>query len=207
MDFLSIIGTLTLVGGILYLSTVFNEHRADNIYECERLIEEGHLFCEFNAFRNSHPEMSYEKALKTFFTFERKVLIKKQIAERKERIALLNKKETERHIRMRVFAYEYENFVFSLFDSHISQYEERNYYNLIKIKIKREIIIDEIKKYYGLNDNQALDLFEKLNKNDIISRHYILNENNYNIGSTLTIYANVISEDDLNYEKWVIKNS
>jgi hypothetical protein len=56
----------------------------------------------------------------------------------------------------------------------------------------------------NLNKEQASALFDKFVENDLI---WDFNDpNNYRIGVTLTVYANIVNDSDMNIEKWLEKN-
>ena len=112
------------------------------------------------------------------------------------------------------FAYEYEDFVFSIFTPYASKIG--NKWTCVLVELPRDVIISRIeedKKFQGKDAEEILKLLvEKEIIDEYPSSKYkegTLTEKKdwtYKLGATLDEYANVISEEDLNIDKWIEQN-
>ncbi len=210
MSFLAIIGFLALLGVASFLLISAEEKHEKEAQEYLKLIDDTLTIKEaFRHYRSSHQEWSIKKCVRKFFAEPER--LEQAYQEKNERDEVLRKKEDERRkefVLKRVYAYKYEDFLFSLFSPLAKKDRpEGNWYLLlgrlpakyIKYRMQRE----------GYDNVEGL--FAEFVKQDLlfpIVFHSGMHENRdeYELGFTLCNYANVISDEDNNLDKWIKKH-
>jgi len=217
MEVLEAIGGITIFFLVIYLF-ISNEDRKKEAYK--RYVDFLGLGDEkllFNEYFSQNKHMAYEQAVRKFYSkatnFERaNNLMKEHLETIKESDDLEKKKYTIK----RVFAYEYEDFFYSLFSPY-AKYSNLTGWSIYSDSIPKEYIINKLAEWKKVSINEIGDLFEKCVENELIhgdfkelsikmhsQDHY--SYKNYCLGLTLTRYANIISDSDMNIHKWIEKN-
>lgn len=159
-----------------------------------------------NYFEKHCNTMSEYKIYKSYLTEARQKKVLdgvKECQERDKRLEDFTKKE---FIPKRVFAYEYEDFLFSLFSStyvYFDFYGEWSGYCPEDKMITEDYILEKIISQYNLSKEEARALFLTFLKNDLICSNRT--NNKFKLGATLTTHANIISLQDMNVDKWMKK--
>lgn len=160
---------------------------------------------DFEKFWKVHNNLTYEQALRAFYKDPKKLAEAEEEQKRKEE---LHRKFEERAKKentiKRVYAYKYEDFVFSLF-SPFAQY------SAIRKEWDEPYLSDVLPENYILHKMKEIGsedtygLYCEFLKNDLLHRD-INNTKRVSLGFVLSTYANVISEEDMNMDKWIKKN-
>ncbi len=174
-------------------------------------------------FNNNYPEYSSDIILLRFFNKSRLgscLAIWQQHEElKKEREDLYRKEYTLK----RVFAYKYENFVYSLYsplaykrikwweDDKTVEYSFGLYSEDTSECLPKEFILEKMVDASICSVNNASSLFDDFVNNELIREVVSFNKGKqvlektgmYRIGSTLDTNANIISENDMNITKWI----
>lgn len=125
---------------------------------------------------------------------EEKKELEKEMQRRKEEW----QRNKEYYTRLRVPAYEYEDFAFSVVAPY-AQYV-KGWHSAFSY-ISKEELLHKIKEYPAFKDRQVSEVFDTLIVKEIFN--YNTHNNMYSLGAVLESYANVISNDDMNLTKWI----
>lgn len=200
MEFLAGIGGITLVIIAFYLIFSHYDHLSAKAEENRQLIYKGGYGDEFESFWQSHPELSHERALLKFFEDENKK--KDAIVKTREREQLdkeLEENTKRDSIKKRVFAYNYENFIFSLFSplakkrKSSSNTEEWGCFD----SLPKTYVLKKMEERYGADANQ---LYEQFLKNDLL---WDMKDGSIRLGFILQHNYNVVIDTDLNIDKYI----
>lgn len=201
MEFFTSIGILAVLAFIVLLIFKRIDNKSDEIEHLRQLLSIDRV-AAFEKFWDSHNNLTYEQALRAFYKDPKKLA--KAEEEKKRSDELLRKweerKKKENTIK-RVYAYKYGNFVFSLFSPFAS-------YNSFYEKWDNPPHGSELPENYILHRMKELgskdtyELYCEFLKNDLFYRE----NKKVSLGFTLSLYANIISEEDMNMDKWIKKN-
>lgn len=212
MNFLAIIGFLALLGGVSYLLISMEEKRDKEAQEYLKLLDTNFsLKEEFQRYRSRHRDWTVNKCARKFF--DEPGRLEQAYKEKEEQERILRKIEDERnkeYIVKRVYAYKYEDFLFSLY-SPLAWFSKGSNEWLPPIagRLPKEYVKYRMKEA-GLEIVE--DLYNEFIQNDLLKMEYRHQgtsnqiELGCELGYTLTNYANVISEDDNNIDKWIKKH-
>lgn len=192
---------MILMAGMFFAYAKLSEYYERKINMYEHLLEEANLEYEFHLFLESHKNLkSRNQALRKFFTPE-----KLQYAQ--EQCELLKRIKKEENIENqkkwaidRYYARGWEDFIFAEFE----QFAQKStfYDGKYIIPFNATISAIDLKKdfwdYYFATKNFE-DTLKLFLEHDILQ--YKDNES-YQIGSTLTSNAHIISKDDIDFDKW-----
>lgn len=202
MSFLESLGGITLAGLFLFFILRHLEKQNSTAEENRKLIVESDDLDEFEKFWGSHPELSYERALRKYYEDENKK--KEAIKKAKKRVQAEKEYEERRkceNITRRVYAYKYEKFILSLFsplakrDSITSKWECHD-------SLPLKYILRKIEEEYHITEVEAKSLFEQLLDNDLLYQYY-KSKGSIELGNIFNVYYNVVSENDLNLDKYI----
>lgn len=201
MEFYTSVGVIA-VFAILFLLVLCRENYKRN--ETEHLRQLVAMDGNFDKFWETHNNLTYEQALRAFYKDPKKLAEaeekKKRRDESKRKWDMLVKKE--KTIK-RVYAYKYEDFVFSLFSPLAS-------YCSIGKEWFEPSTSNGLPENYVLHRMKELDsvntygLYCEFLKNDLFYKD--CKTKKVGLGSVLSTYANIISEEDMNMDKWIKKN-
>ena len=119
---------------------------------------------------------------------------------RKDAIEFENKMAEEnrkRQITKRVYSYDYECLIYQIFAPFRTknECEEKWSYD----KLEKKFVINEIARIKEITLDQAGELFLEMKEKGLIEEYQM----KCKIGMTLDYYWNVVSDEDLNFSKWV----
>ena len=208
-----------IIAGIVVFIYIFGKRQDFKNYEyiphMRRLLDLMGWEQEFNEYWKKNRNLSEYKALKNYFTRSR--LSEALEMERKSNeTQKYHEEERKRAYTLdRIYAYQYENFVFSLFAPLAVFNEYENKWELTPflnstderatniIKLPEKYVIHKIASEYQLSDREALNRF-----NEFCSKH-LLHYNNVGhwceLGLILEEYPNIVSANDMNLTKWIEK--
>lgn len=200
MEFFTSIGILAVFAIIVLLIISRENDKRDETEHLRQLVA---MDGGFDKFWESHKNLTYEQALRAFYKDPKKLAKAKEEKNRREE---MNRKWDERNKKektiKRVYAYKYEDFVFSLF-SPLASYSS----------IGKEW--DEPSMSTGLPENYILHRMKELGSEDTYGLYceFLKNDLFYRddktkkvgLGFILSCYANIISEEDMNMDKWIKK--
>lgn len=217
MEVLEAIGGITIFFLVIYL-LISNEDRKKEAYK--RYVDFLGLGDEkllFNEYFSQNKHMAYEQAVRKFYSkatnYERASNLMKEHLETIKECDDLEKKQ---YTIKRVFAYDYEDFFYSLFSPY-AKYSNHTGWSIYSDSIPKEYIINKLAEWKRVSINEIDDLFEKCVENELIHGDYKelslkmhskdhYSYKNYCLGLTLTRYANIVSDSDMNINKWIEKN-
>ena len=200
MIFLAGIGAIALFVLIIYLITNYYDNQSIKAEENRGLIHKGGYENEFDSFRQSHPELSYEQASSKFLKDENK---KKEVMSQAQKRVQLDKEYEENakreSIKKRVFAYDYENFIFSLFSPLAKK-------NMLSSNTEEWICLDSLPKAYVLKKMEekyganAIHLYDQFIENNLL---WEMKDGSIDLGFILQHNSNVVVDTDLNIDKYI----
>lgn len=226
MSFLESIGSLTLVAVPLLLAVAVHERRRLRIIQCQELLKEDWDTCkEFEKFRQSlaDADLSHEQALLKFFTKERRESTWRKVEEQKQKKSEYDDMRKRKYMVARALAYRYDDFIFSIFAPFATKYPAskadggcRWYYQSGDSTLTKDDILALIECEPKFELESAEELFRTWVHTELIevnesSRHAKGNpakersesEWTYDLGNTLSRYADIICESDLTLDKWI----
>lgn len=206
------VGIIAILGVIVFVvaSVIKNNEEAKQYYK--QLLKESGLKGEFDAFvekvRLSGNYYSDYKFLKKFFSEGNR---ENEALKRREQNliqkAKFEKEELTRTVLSRRFAYDYDDFLFSLFSPLAvlsnGKWELKNDYKIIEGAYLVRKLIKE-KKLSSIEE--AEKIIKELMENRCLYETKDTYEDYYTLGSTLTFDAKVISESDNDLDSWIKKN-
>jgi len=200
MEFLAGIGGITLVIIAFYLIFSHYDHQSAKAEENRQLIYKGGYSYEFERFWQSHPELSHERALLKFLEDEGKK--KKVMNQAQERVQFDKELEAEikrDRIKKRVFAYSYENFIFSLFSPLAKK--KKGSYNTDEWRcsdsLPKTYVLKKMEEKYGADVTQ---LYEQFLENELL---WDMKDGSIRLGFILQHNHNVVIDTDLNIDKYI----
>lgn len=126
------------------------------------------------------------------------------------------------YVSQRLYAHKYEDFIYQLFSSKFYYSEKEGYYyDVSKDKgLSSDYILEKIKNNYSLSNYEALNLFKEFVKRELISPDALsydclkfnwdfdseYQNTSFKLGDVLNHYWNIISDKDLDINKWSIKH-
>lgn len=212
MEFMETVGIIAILGVIVFVvaSVIKNNEEAKQYYK--QLLKESGLKGEFDAFvekvRLCGNYYSDYKFLKKFFSEGNR---ENEALKRREQNliqkAKFEKEELTRTVLSRRFAYDYDDFLFSLFSPLAvlsnGKWELKNDYKIIEGAYLVRKLIKE-KKLSSIEE--AEKIIKELMENRCLYETKDTYEDYYTLGSTLTFDAKVISESDNDLDSWIKKN-
>lgn len=200
MVFLAGIGAIALFVSIIYLITKYYDNQSAKVEENRELVHKGGYGNEFDIFWQSHSELSYEQALSKFLEDENK---KKEVINQAQKRAQLDKEfeeNTKREsIKKRVFAYDYEKFIFSLFSPLAKKHklsfntEEWTCFD----SLPKTYVFKKMEEKYGAD---ATQLYNQFLENDLM---WETKDGSIKLGFIMQLNSNVVVDTDLNIDKYI----
>ncbi|MBQ8069699.1 MAG: hypothetical protein IJ202_02475 [Bacteroidales bacterium] len=192
---------LVVFGGVSYLLISMEERHDKQEQEYLNLIDNCFFSKEdFRQYRLAHPNWTLRKAVRRFFSEPGR--LEKALKEKEEREVILKDKEEKRkkeYIVKRVYAYKYESFIFSLFSPFARYNKNDDKWRLsLLARLPKDYVIHKM-KLYGYDNPEVL--YDDFVKNDLLYWNDLVKE--CEMGPTLRSYANIISDDDYNLDKWI----
>lgn len=178
-------------------------HRREQETERLRALAK-YVLSDFRDFQNHHEDYSEAKALRKFFS-NMKNLKKAFEEEMKEKnlLGTIDDNEHKRNVVNRVFAYDYEETIYEIFSKRAYYFEPKYPTEKIEFRahsIKQDDFIKELSLKLHITQKEANELFIKFLNKQII---YKWKNDECSIGYTLTLYWNVVSQNDLNFHRWM----
>ena len=205
METLAAIGFIAICAACIYFLISMERKKEDKINHYKELLScNSDLRNDFNSFRASHDGMNYENALRIFFADNERLNEAVQYKQHSDYIHYLSEESVKKSITiMRVFGYQYEEFLFSLYSplAQKSNYDSSIWDMPYDALLPEYYIIDKMKE---VGYSNVHELFQDFLKNELLSRDRATHQ--YTIGTTLTLYANYLSKEDNNIDKWIKKH-
>ena len=124
------------------------------------------------------------------------------------------------YVSKRLYAHKYEDFIYELFSSKFYYSEQNGYYYNVRSDegFNSDYILEKIKNKYSLSNDDAFNLFKEFVKNELIRPNVFCYDylrwdfdseyqnTSFKLGVVLTPYWNIISDKDLDINKWSIKH-
>lgn len=219
MGFFTSIGILAVIFGLFYL-LLSNEGRKQHEADFyEKFLDLGNESSRFRDFCYDNSHYSREQALRKYYSISENYDRAQKLLDEKNKLM----KEAEdrlkkEYIMKRIYAYQYEDFIFSVF-SPLAIYEGQDW-SLFAASLPYFYIVQKLAEYKKINIEDAGALFEDFVNNELVWGHesYKYKKKDVNapqirkkdekidIGMTLSKYANVISDSDMNITNWINKN-
>ena len=194
------IGFLTIIAGVFFFFVFREGDKRSKIDYYRELLKAGHLTNEFEAFWGAHSNYSYEQALCKFFTPERE---SEALREKKYWDKSVQENEDKLHkelIKNRVFAYDFEKFIFGLY-APLAEKKD-GVWRIEDAALPYDYVYDAFLEYYTGTSKENQKTFEELISRHILDKSH-QDPNNLEVGAVLTLHANIISETDLNIDRWI----
>jgi len=207
IEFFASIGGICVLFLLLYLLFNHEDQKTHNANELrdllkydDRGIKEYEKLC-------ATERLTELQALKLFYKDEKD--IKKALSNKnkhKEYEALREAELKKDMTLKRIYAYKYEDFVFSLCSpfAEFDDYKQEWYLVSSFQKFTKDFLVLEIIDYFHIDWSQAECLLNEFVKNQLFDNYLICKD--YSIGRTLTSYANIVSSVDCNIDKWIKKH-
>lgn len=204
---LSSIGVIAIIALALYMLFIRLKNQESKAEAIRKLITESGDSFEYEKFWRIHPELSDKQSLLKFYDSEKKITEAiKRAEERKQSNNFYEDLSKKGKIIKRVFAYQYEKFIFSVFSPLAQKKESKD--NAEKWEctgyLPEKYLLRKIKEEYNLTDEDAMSLLVQFANNDLI---HSFSENNTDksikIGHILDLYHNVVCDSDLNIDKYI----
>jgi len=205
METLAAIGFIAIFAACIYLLISMERKKEDKINHYKELLScNSDLREDFNNFRATHDGITYEKALRMFFADTERLNEAVQYKQHSDYIHYLSEESVKKSITiMRVFGYQYEEFLFSLYSplAQKSNYDSSTWDVPYDALLPEYYIIDKMKEAGYSN---VYELFQDFLKNELLSRDRATHQ--CTLGTTLTLYATYLSKEDNNIDKWIKKH-
>ena len=210
---LAAIGALTIIALVMYLLLSNEDKKKHDAEYFEKYLDLGDESRLFRSFYNKHTNLSREQALRKFYSDEANYSrAQKLMDEHNEWKKEFDDKQERKYTIKRVFSYQYEDFIFSLY-SPLASYHVMTGWTCSLKSLPRNYIIKKLAEHQHLNNEQARSLFEKFVENELISgdiqETFSKNKyecDNYDMGLTLTMFVHVVNDSDMDINKWIEKN-
>lgn len=210
---LSAIGALAIIAFVLFLFLSNEDKKKHEADYYEKFLDLGDESRLFKSFYYKHTNLSREQALRKFYSDEANhSRAQKLMDDHNERKKELDDKQKKEYTIKRVFSYQYEDFIYSLY-SPLAIYRVMTGWMCDFEPLPRNYIIKKLAEHQHLNNEQAHSLFEKFVENELISgdigERFRKNKNecdNYDMGLTLTVFVHVVNDSDMDINKWIEKN-
>ncbi len=204
---LSSIGVIAIIALALYVLFKRLKNRESKAESIRKLIVECDDSFEFEKFCKTHPELSDKQSLLKFYDSEKKLTeAKKRAQERKQANEFYDNLSKKDKIIKRVFAYQYEKFIFSVFSPLAQKKEGKN--NTVKWEcnssLPEKYLLKKIREEYKLTEKDTISLFNQFVSNDLLNTYSVNNtDKSVRIGKTLDFYYSVVCDSDLNIDKFI----
>lgn len=106
------------------------------------------------------------------------------------------------YVKNRIFSYDYEDFLYEIF-SHKTQYSEKRGFSCFFYPVDFNSFLISIENEYKVFGDDSLNLIKTLENHQLI----YVKDNKVNLGQTLSMFWNIISEEDNNFNKWCWKHN
>ena len=194
-----VIGIIALVA-IFFICVLRYNNKDNYTRDWNHIINQSDYSYEYEQFRNNNRNYSEKQAIKHFIANkgEQNILdsYNKRLNYKKE----LKDEYNKELIKERVFSYQYEDLIFSMF-SKFAKKEYGSWRLPLSTYLSEEYVLSHIKSYYNIGDNEANDILNILVNNKLLDNH--LYKDKYEMGHVLACNPNIISESDMNFNKWV----
>lgn len=199
IDGTTILFIIAIGAFILYLLNI--DKKQDKEKDQLHTINNSDRRWQYEDWRKKHRNLTDQQALDKFYKINKDNIEKSYLKNQKIQEDLREESQ-KKLIMQRTFAYKYENLIFSLYSKHaIEHYGE---WTLPVIcRIPREEVISHIMKFNGMNYEDAYKTLDVLVANELLDNH--INENEYEMGTVLRYYPNIISKTDMNLSKYMEK--
>lgn len=205
MEFFTSIGILAVLAIVVFFIISREDNKRNETEHLRQLAAQDGAIA-FDKFCQSHSNLTYEQALREFYKDPKKLAEAEETKKRKDELhRKYEEREKKEKIVKRVYAYKYEDFIYSLFSpfaqylSNINEWDDP----FLSDVLPEEYVIHRMKEIGSEDTNQ---LFSEFLKNGLLRRD-ITTPKSIGLGFTLTsTNANVISEEDMNMDKWIKKN-
>lgn len=204
MEFLSAIGILALIALAFFLFALKDQKDRQETERLRQLLA-GDIMkvTEFERYWKAHSDLSYENALRKFFSEPGRM--QKAEQDKRERDELHHKIEERQkkdNTIKRVFSYKYEDFLYSLYSPFATYSSSREEWDLPYNSLLHESYIIHRLKDAGYNN--ASDLYYEFINKGLIDLDRKTRK--CRLGAVLDLYANVVSDEDNNLDKWIKTN-
>lgn len=204
MDFFSSIGVLAVIAIVVFLILTREDNKRNETEHLRKLAAmDGAI--EFDKFWKAHSNLTYEQALRAFYKDPKKLAEAEEEKKRKEE---LHRKWEERDRKentiKRVYAYKYEDFIFSLYSPFASYSSIRDEWDAPSFitGLPENYVLHRMKE---LGSDDTYGLYCEFLKNGLLYKDR--DSKKIALGFTLSApIVNVISEEDMNMDKWIKKN-
>lgn len=203
MEFFASIGILAVVAIIvlLYFGNIDNKRK-----ETEHLRQLAAMdgASAFGKFWESHNNLTYEQPLRAFYKDPKKLAEAEEEKKREDEfLRKCDERAKKENTIKRVYAYKYEDFVFSLFSPLASYSSFRKEWDAPSFftGLPENYILHRMEE---LGSEDTYGLFCEFLKNDLFFRDRKTKK--VALGSVLSLYANIISKEDMNIDKWIKQN-
>lgn len=200
-NFFESLGVLAAVALLLYLILARLDNQSRKTNDLRQLVK--HDISDFEKFWNTHKHLSYEQALRAYYKDPKKL---SEAIEEKNKSDELHRKIEEKFKKentiKRVYAYKYEDFLFSLFSPFAECCPIHKKWDVSSFDVLPESYI--IYRMRQIDSEDTYGLYCEFLKNYLLQKDH--DTTNVRLGSTLGVYANILSDEDMNMDKWIRKN-
>ena len=203
-------------GVVLYKYLSKQDKERSELPHLRQTIEQMGWGEEFEAFKKEHPNYSEYKAYEKFLTPEKKEQVEQAEKHREEAEKYFEEKQKKENIMNRIYGYQYEDFLFSLFAPLATYNDKDKQWDLypfintaeglkgVVTTLPESYVLYRIASEFKLSENDSRKLFKEL------VQHKCLFYNEYGdyceLGRVLTTEYDIVSANDMNISKWIEKH-
>ena len=181
----------------------WKENKLEEYKDLRRYLrEEYELFCDYNS------NLDESKALRKFFSDKTRYKIALQIKQNRKfedenyHVFAFERLDKEEIKRRRQYSYKYESLVYEIFSPLGIRISKDKW--VINHGLHASRIISDIGKKQRINLIESIKLFDEFLENGLIKK--IMWSDDYYVLGDILYYWNCVSEDDLNFSKWMSLN-
>ena len=172
-----------------------------NTYQSEEdeLLQNYYVRNEFEDFCDQFPKESRYKLKKQFFTSTKKKELREKLERIRQQEERKAKEERAKRIKIRIFAYDYEDFLFSVFAPYAYKISERSN-NYFSRKVSKDYLIQKIKECPQFCGKNPEDVISLLLENGLL---FSTDKLKFELGTVLESYGDIVSDYDMTFNKWI----
>lgn len=195
---------VAILGFLLYL--FINDRNSESeVPHYRQLLQYMSWENDFESFRREHQGYTEYRALKEFFTPARMEIALAEEERREKAKHFFSEEAKKESIMNRIYGYEYEDFLFSLFAPFaIFDDYNKNWKLPAQSDLPFDYVVYRIEKEYNLPKKEATLRLWDFEKKRLL--FCFLNNKWCSLGSTLKETPNIVSENDSNLSTWIKKN-
>ena len=199
-----IISIVAILGFLLYLF-VMDRNSESEVPHYRQLLQHMSWERDFESFHREHQGYTEYRALKEFFTPARMEIALAEEERREKANHFFSEEAKKERIMNRIYGYEYEGFLFSLFAPFaIFDDYSKNWKLPAQSALPFDYVVYRIGKEYNFSKQEATLRLWDFEKKRLL--FCFVNNKWCSLGSTLKETPNIVSANDLNLSSWIERN-